>query len=102
MTTNFSPVTGGSVTDLDSVTAADRKLDTSTAWNKGFGLVIVHNASDAVAYLVTEDDATTGGRGIPASSTAVFGPYPRGLDLWLYGSGSGSAHYDFDLVASEG
>jgi hypothetical protein len=100
MTTNLRPVSGGSITDLDNATASNRALDTDFALR--FGYVLIHNASDAVAYLVTADDALVSGRGIPAGATATFGPYASGTDLWLYGTGSGDAYYSFDLVVSEG
>ena len=102
MTTNFNPVAGGSIADLDSGTPVDRLLDTAWDVAYGYGYVMVANASDAVVYLVTENDATTGGRSISAGGSGVYGPYQRGVTLYLYGLGSGSAHYDFDLVRSEG
>jgi hypothetical protein len=100
VTTHFSPVAGGSISDLDDATAGNRKLDTAFALR--FGQIMIANNSDAAAYLVTADDAVTSGRMIPAGATATFGPSARGVDLWLYGTGSGDAYYSFDLVVTEG
>lgn len=102
MATIFTPALGGEISDLDSVTPADRLLD--TAWDSRFrtGYLIAHNASDATAYVVTADDELASGRGIPAGATIVLGPYGRSTELWAYGTGAGSLYYSFDLVFSEG
>lgn len=102
MTTTLLPIAGGSITDPDSATASERALDTEWTPDYSTGFVWVHNATDDTAYLVTEDDATTDGRGVPAGATAKLGPYPRGHALWIYGLGTGSVHYSFDLTQSEG
>jgi hypothetical protein len=99
-TTILKPIAGGTIADPDSVTAADRKLDTGFPLQSAY--VMIANATDAVVYLVTADDALVSGRPIVAGGGAAYGPFQTGVDLWVYGTGTGDVHYSFDQTQSEG
>lgn len=93
------------IPDLDSGTAADRKVSlTNWPTTTPTALVCVHNASDAPVFLCPASTETVSGCSVPAGMSAPFGPFSRedADALWLYGLGTGSAYVSFLEVISEG
>jgi hypothetical protein len=101
MTTKLVLGPGGTITDLDSATASERAVlttDVDTVTAK----IYISNLSDAVAFLVAEDDATASGMIVPAGGGVEYGPFEIALfAAYLYGGGTGSAHYTWNPVRSE-
>ena len=101
MSTTVTFLTGSSVADLDNGTPANRKLTMS--WTGGrCAFVTISNQSDAAVYLRSDTTAAAGGVVIPAGEGWHNGPFLPTQDLYLYGTGTGSAFYAFTPVFSEG
>lgn len=93
--------TGSAITDLDNATASNRKLTMS--WTGGLrAFVWIGNQSDAALGVRSDTTAALGGVIVPAGASVKLGPFAASQNVYLYGTGSGSAYYAFEAVFSEG
>ena len=100
MSTTVTFLTGAAIADLDNGTPANRKL--AMSWTGGrCAFVTISNQSDAAVSLRSDTTAPAGGVVIPAGGVWRDGPFLPTQNLYLYGTGTGSAFYAFTPVFSE-
>jgi hypothetical protein len=101
MSTTTTLNTGAAIADLDNATAATRKL--AMTWTGGLrAFVWVSNQSDAALGVRSDTTAALGGVIVPAGAAVKLGPFQASANVYLYGTGTGSAYYAFEAVFSEG
>ena len=100
MSTTVNFLTGSAITDLNNGTPANRKL--AMVWTGGrCAFVTISNRSDEVVSLRSDTTTAEGGIVIPAGGLWREGPFLPTQNLYLYETGTGSAHYAFTPVFSE-